>query len=277
MICFMFPGQPMSLDHPALTEPAFADIIECCREVTGCCLPDRADGSGVSDSVRLQLLGTAVSLYRNRQLLVQHGPPAMVAEHSMGIYPALAACGSLDMAAAFGLTWRIGCCLSEFGAELEYALASVIGLDGDSLATVAANHGVYIANYNTSRHFLLAGLKVQVTDAAAEAEIAGAFSVALFPSDAPLHTPLLNPLASDLTKIVADYTFGEPQIPLMEHYSQTLLNRERIPGFIVDELCRPVYWDATYRAARSAGMTRFFEVGASQALTKFNRWIDSEM
>ncbi len=277
MNCFMFSGQPMALAHPALQDPDFAGLAACCREATGFDLlnPDTASPQ-MTESVRLQLFGTAIALFQFQKLMTLHGPPQIIAEHSMGIYPALVACGSLERTAAFELTLRIGRSLAEFGAGREYALGSIIGLDGERLASIAANHGVYIANHNTSRHFLLAGERERIEAAATEAEASGAFSVGVFPCDAPLHTPLLNPLVPEMTKIVADYTFGEPQLPLLEHFSQELLTVERIPLFIVDELCRPVYWDATYRALRQRGVTRCHEAGAAQALTKFNRWIDSE-
>jgi malonyl CoA-acyl carrier protein transacylase len=75
---------------------------------------------------------------------------------------------------------------------------------------------------------------------------------------------------------VAEYSFYEPRIPLVEHIGQTTLKAATISRFLVEELCRPVYWEATYRALRSRGVTRFQEVGTGSALSKFNRWIDSE-
>ena len=92
----------------------------------------------------------------------------------------------------------------------------------------------------------------------------------------PIHTPLIAEIAGELLRIVAEYSFREPRIPLVEHIGQTALTAATIPAFLVDELCRPVYWEATYRALRSRGVTRFQEVGAGSVLSKFNRWIDSE-
>jgi malonyl CoA-acyl carrier protein transacylase len=83
-------------------------------------------------------------------------------------------------------------------------------------------------------------------------------------------------IAGDLQRIVADYRFCEPRVPLVEHVGQTALKAAVISRFLVEELCRPVYWEATYRALSSRGVTRFQEVGAGSALSKFNRWIDSE-
>jgi malonyl CoA-acyl carrier protein transacylase len=194
----------------------------------------------------------------------------------MGIYPALAAAGSIESATALELTYRIGVAMATMVGEREYALGCVIGMSCAPLETIAANNAVHIANYNTSRHFLLAGERENIVATLIEARASGAFSATDFPCDAPLHTPLIAAITGKIRQIVAEYSFKEPQIPLVEHIGQTLLTAATIPSFLVEELCRPVYWDATYRTLRSRGVTRFQEVGAGQALAKFNRWIDSE-
>jgi len=273
----MFPGQPVSFAGMPVDDPLFCRTTDLCRTVTGWDprLSD-ASASGVSESVRLQLFGTVMSLYRCDQLIGAHGLPGMIAEHSLGVYAALAATGSIDCTSALELTGRIGICLATMAARSRYALGSVVGLPGEPLAAIAANNGVFLANCNTSRHFLLAGEREGICSATAEAEAAGAFSTGVFNADAPLHTPLLQAVAGDLQAIVADYTYREPRIPVMNHLDQTLLKGCDIPRFLVEELCHPVYWERTYRALKQAGVERFFEAGAGQALTKFNRWIDSD-
>lgn len=277
MICWMFPGQPVSFAGAPSDDIEFQKTALLCLETTGFNpLESGTSASDLSESVRLQLQGACISLYRYNQLASGENGPELIAEHSMGIYPALAASGAIDGAAALELTWRIGRCMAEMGLQREYALGCVIGLPRAPLEAVAANNGVYIANHNTSRHYLLAGEREKVAAALVEAASSGAFSVSVFPCDAPLHTPLIAEISGELQRIVAEYSFREPRIPLIEHIGQTALTAATIPGFLVDELCRPVYWEATYRALRSLGVTRFQEVGGGSALSKFNRWIDSE-
>jgi malonyl CoA-acyl carrier protein transacylase len=277
MICWMFPGQPIAFADMPAGEPEFRNIARLCRETTGFDpLESGPAAPDLSESVRLQLFGACISLYRANLLTNQGGVPDLIAEHSMGIYPALAASGAIDGATALELTWRIGVCLAQMGNGREYALGCVIGLIRAPMETIAANNGVHIANHNTSRHFLLAGERDRVDAALVEATASGAFSVNMFRCDAPLHTPLIAEIAGDLQRLVAEYRFHEPRVPLVEHIGQTTLTAATIPAFLVDELCRPVYWETTYRALRSRGVTRFQEVGAGSVLSKFNRWIDSE-
>ena len=277
MICWMFPGQPIAFADAPADDSEFRKTAQLCQETTGFNpLESGTSAPDLSESVRLQLFGVCISLYRIKQLTNQGVRPDLIAEHSMGIYPALAASGSIDAATALLLTWRIGRCMAEMGNRREYALGCVIGLTLPLLKTVAANNGVHIANHNTSRHFLLAGEREKVAAALVEAKGSGAFSASIFPCDAPLHTPLIAEISGELQRIVAEYSFREPQIPLVEHIAQTTLAAATIPAFLVDELCQSVYWETTYRVLRSRGVTRFQEVGAGSALSKFNRWIDSE-
>jgi malonyl CoA-acyl carrier protein transacylase len=277
MICWMFPGQPIAFVDTPSNDPEFQKIALLCQETTGFNpLESGTSASGLSESVRLQLFGACISLQRIDQLMTRGGGPDLIAEHSMGIYPALAASGSIDRATALALTCRIGVRMAQMGRQNEYALGCVIGLTLGPLEAIAAGNGVHIANHNTSRHFLLAGERFRVEAALVEATASGAFSVSLFPCDAPLHTPLIAEIAADLQRIVADYSYGEPRMPLIEHIGQTTLTAATIPAFLVDELCRPVYWETTYRVLCSRGATRFQELGVGSALSKFNRWIDNE-
>jgi len=279
MNCFMFPGQPFSLSALLPDDPDYAHIVALVRQQAHFDLVKfiwlKEPGT---DQVGLQLLGVAQSLYQLRRLRSHGVWPDLVAQHSMGIYPALVACGSLSEEQAIELTWRVGACLSAMGkTQQRYALGSVIGLTLDRVQAVADNNQVYVANHNTSRHFLLSGGKPQVDQALAEALASGAFSARSFPCDAPLHSPLVAQLEGELEDIFAGYRYAHPVLPLMNHLNQSYLVADEIRSFLLRELQLPVYWERTYRALKAAGIVSFYEVGEGETLRKFNRWIDSEI
>lgn len=276
MICWMFPGQPTAFADVLSNDDEFREIALLCQKTTGFNPLENGSSPDLSLSVRLQLYGVCISLFRSNVLMRRGDGAELIAEHSMGIYPALAASGSIDGATALELTWRIGECMAKMGMQREYALGCVTGLTRGPLEAVAANNGVHMAAHNTSHHFLLAGEREKIDAALVEASASGAFSVSVLCCDAPLHTELMEEIAGDLHRIVAEYRFGEPRTPLVEHIAQTVLTSATIPPFLIDELCHPVNWEATYRALRSRGVTRCYEVGAGSALAKFNRWIDSD-
>ena len=229
-----------------------------------------------TENVKLQVYGTAMSLYRNRLLLRQETRPDIVAEHSMGIYPALAACGSIAEEDALELAFRIGVSFAKLGEKDSYALGCGSGLNLEPLSAIAANNGVYLANLNTSRHFLLSGQAANMDGAMAEALAVGAFSAKAFLCDAPLHSPLMEEIASPLAEICSEYRYQEPVMPLINHIDQKPLAAAEISGFLVRELSVPVYWEQTYLALLAGGVKKCFEAGAGDSLKKFNRWIDNE-
>jgi malonyl CoA-acyl carrier protein transacylase len=277
MLCFMFPGQPLAHDDSLPADAEFAAIARLTLAHTGLDLASFTwSGPPGTHQVALQVYGTAVSLYRNRLLRLQGQQPAIIAEHSMGIYAAMAASGAIAEEAALELTFRIGGCLAAMGREREYALGCATGLTRAPLLAIAENCGVFLANENTSRHFLLAGERHGIECAMAEALAAGAFSARTVPCDAPLHTPLLEELGTPLREIVGDLRCREPAVPLMDHIDQEYLTAAELPGFLVRELCHPVFWEKTFLALRAAGVTAFTELGAGDSLKKYNRWIASE-
>ena len=276
MNCFMFPGQPMVFATPLPDDLDFAEIARMAGERVFFDLANLSWTKGMpTENVKLQVYGAAMSLYRNR-LLRREIVPDIVAEHSMGIYPALAACGSVSEEDALELAFRIGVCFARLGERDSFALGCVIGLTLEPMAAIAANNGVYLANLNTSRHFLLSGLAANMDRAVAEALAGGAFSAKSFPSDAPLHSPLMEEVAVPLTEICGEYPFQEPAIPLINHIDQKPIVGAEIAGFLVKELCLPVYWERTYLALMAAGVKKYFEAGAGDSLKKYNRWIDNE-
>ncbi|RII26220.1 MAG: ACP S-malonyltransferase [Geobacter sp.] len=278
MNCFMFPGQPLSRGTDLPDDSDFRTIVDMARRRAFFDMEGFSwVGNVATDNVKLQVFGTVMSLYRFRGLRREYSLPEFIAEHSMGIYPALAACGCLAEEEAIEMTFRVGVCLARMGETHSYALGCVVGLCREPLLAIAENHGVFMANYNTSRHFLLSGERSNMEAAMAEALDTGAFSAKTFPCDTPLHTPLIGEIDGELREIFADYRYAEPRTRLMDHINQDCLEGGDLADFLREELQRPVYWEKTYRALRASGVSGFIEVGMGDSLKKYNRWIDGEM
>ncbi|MDR3578791.1 MAG: acyltransferase domain-containing protein [Oryzomonas sp.] len=276
MNCFMFPGQPLIHDATLPGDADFDEIVALTRTHTGMDLSAFTwAGEAHSEQVALQVYGVAVSLYRHRCLRAEGMKPAVAAEHSMGVYAALAACGSINEAEALEIAFRVGVSMERRFHGRDYALGCVVGLTAEKLAVLAAEGMVFLANHNTSHHFLLAGGRHEMEATIGQALASGAFSAKIFPCDAPLHTPLLAEAEGELAAIFRDYRYHEPAIPLMNHIDQEFLTAAEIPAFLMRELTETVHWERTYRALQRFGATRFVEVGAGDSLKKYNRWIES--
>ena len=276
MNCFMFPGQPLSHEATLPCDADFDEIAALTSAHTGLDLPSFTwAGEAHSEQVALQVYGVAASLYRHRCLRAEGMRPAVAAEHSLGVYAALAACGSIGEGEALEIAYRVGACMERRFQGRNYALGCLVGLSAEKVAVVAAEGAVFLANYNTSHHYLLAGGRHEMEATLGQALASGAFSARIFPCDAPLHTPLLAEAEGELTAIFRDYRYLGPAIPLMNHIDQEFLTEGEIPAFLMRELTETVHWEATYRALKRFGATRFVEVGAGDSLKKYNRWIES--
>lgn len=278
MNLWLFPGQPLQFVQSLPVDKDFEALAVLCRKQCGYDLVKQQPVSGacLSRHTCLQIYGVAMSLYRARQLYNAGFTPGLIVEHSLGIYAALVAAKSISEQVALELVCRHGSCMFRMASQKEYSLGCPIGLRVEAVEAATRNNGAFVANYNTSRHFLISGEKVAVEAALAECQAAGAFSVSSFPCEAPLHTPLMSEVEQELAAIVAEYYFAEPQVPLVESLNQSRLSAAAIPSFLVQELLQPVYWERTWLQLRRSGFARCTEVGSGQALTKFNRWIDSE-
>ena len=277
MNCFMFPGQPLFHNAQMPEDADFIEIAELTRQRTGLNLHDfNLPGKEWTESVMLQVYGVAMSLYRARRFRREGVKADLIAEHSMGIYPALAVSGSISEGDALELTCRVGCCMTGMGKSREYALGCIVGLTLEPVLSIAENNGVYPANLNTSRHFLLSGERRNMEAAEVEALAHGAFSVKLFTCDAPLHTPLMAEVEAEMQQVFSGYRYLEPTVPLLNHIDQDFLSAADIPEFMMRELEMPVYWEKCYKALKKAGAGTFLEVGAGDSLKKYNRWIESE-
>ena len=273
----MFPGQPLAFAASLPDDRDFTEIARITENKTSLDLGNLAFNDGEqTENIKLQVYGAAMCLYRNRLLIGQGMKPDIIAEHSMGIYPALASCGAITEADALELTFRIGACFAKLREKDDYALGCVIGMTHEPLAAIASNNGVYMANFNTSRHFLLSGRVCDVLRAMEESLANGAFSATSFPCDAPLHSPLMEEVAAPLTEICGEFHYREPQMPLINHIDQERLTADKIADFLVRELCEPVYWERTYLALQAAGVDKYYEAGAGDSLKKYNRWIHNE-
>ena len=277
MNCFIYPGQPLERTGQLPDDADFRELAAMALLRTGLDLGTFSwSGRESTESVKLQVYGAVMGLYGTRRLFSEGIRPALTGEHSMGIYPALAAAASLSEEEAVELAFRIGCATARMGEMGDYAVGCVVGMTIEPLLSLAENHRVYLANHNTSRHFLLSGARKNMESAMAEALNSGAFSARLFPCDAPLHTPLMADAAGEMRTIFNDYRYREPAFPLVNHIDQDCLTAADLADFMLRELLTPVYWEKTCRALRKAGAGRFYVVGAGDSLKKYIRWIDSQ-
>jgi len=258
MIAFTFPGQGSQkpgmgntwIDHPSweLVEEAEAAAG---RDVTHLLL--HADAEELRATRNAQLVTFVTSLVILDAVERLGVEPGVVAGHSLGEYTALVASGALAFDDGVRLVVARGEAMAEAALRNPGTMAAVIGLDDDKveLACSRVDEDVWVANYNAPGQVVVAGSEAGVAAAAARAKDLGAKKVLSMAVSGAFHTPYMAPARDRLRAALADADLRSPEQP-------TYANVDAMAHDVGDEwssllgaqLCRPVRWRRSTRAAR---------------------------
>jgi len=281
---FCFPGQlqerPSLEDHPLREDAHFKELL---RRASGQTKFDLLNFSFKGEekeedlSLKLQIATYILSLVHFYRLRDAGWNPGILAEHSMGIYAALAASEAIRFEEGLFITEAIGRLLKREGIVHPGGMASIIGLPLEEIQKICQDLNGFqlsIANYNGSLHFVLSGEEEGVKKAISLALARKAISAAPLAFHTALHSPSLSSLREEIRKILQDIEIQRPKVPILNHWTITPLRREEIKDFLSQEIGRPVYWIRCVEKLIQEGFTQFIEVGHETTLTKLMRWVD---
>jgi len=284
---FCFPGQlqekPMLEDHHPLREdPHFKELFKRASNQTQFDLLNfsfEGDEKEEDLSLKLQVSAYFLSMVHFYRLRAAGWNPDIFAEHSMGIYSALAASEAIGFEEGLFITEAIGRLLKREGAIHPGGMASIIGLPLEEIQKICQDLNGFqlsIANYNGSMHFVLSGEEQGVEKAISLALSRKAISATRLAFNTALHSPSLYSLREEIMEILQDIKVQPLKVPILNHWTVKPLRREEIKDFLSQEIGRPVYWIRCVEKLLQEGFTQFIEVGHETTLTKLMRWIDRE-
>jgi [acyl-carrier-protein] S-malonyltransferase len=284
---FCFPGQlqekPMFEDHHPLREdPHFKELLKRASNQTKFDLLNfsfEGDEKEEDLSLKLQISAYFLSMVHFYRLRAAGWNPDIFAEHSMGIYSALAASEAIGFEEGLFITEAIGRLLKREGAIHPGGMASIIGLPLEEIQKICQDLNGFqlsIANYNGSMHFVLSGEEQGVEKAISLALSRKAISATRLAFNTALHSPSLYSLREEIMEILQDIKVQPLKVPILNHWTVKPLRREEIKDFLSQEIGRPVYWIRCVEKLLQEGFTQFIEVGHETTLTKLMRWIDRE-
>ncbi len=281
---FCFPGQlhekPILKDHPFRGDPHFEELLTRASHQTKFDLLDFSFGSedeGEDLSLKLQILTYFLSMVHFYRLRGAGWNPDVLAEHSMGIYSALAASEAISFEEGLFITETIGRLLKREGAIHPGGMASIIGLPLEEIQKICQDLDGFqlsIANYNGSMHFVLSGEVKGVEKAISLALSRKAVSATRLAFNTALHSPSLSSLREEIITILEEIQVQPLKVPILNHWTIKPLRREEIKDFLSQEIGRPVYWIRCVEKLLQEGFTQFIEVGHEATLTKLMRWIN---
>jgi len=283
---FCFPGQlhekPDLKDHPLREDPHFEELLKRVFHQTKFDLLHFSfGGEGEEEdlSLKLQVSTYFLSIVHFYRLRAAGWSPDIFAEHSMGIYSALAASEAISFEEGLFITEAIGRLLKREGTIHRGGMASIIGLPLEEIQKICQDLDGFqlsIANYNGSMHFVLSGEERGVEKAISLALSRKAISATRLAFNTALHSPSLHSLREEIITILQEIKVQPLKVPILNHWTIKPLRREEIKDFLSQEISRPVYWIRCVEKLLQDGFTQFIEVGHEATLTKLMRWIDRE-
>jgi [acyl-carrier-protein] S-malonyltransferase len=284
---FCFPGQlhekPMLKGHPLREDPRFEELLTTVFHQTKFDLLNFSfEGEGEEEdiSLKLQVSTYFLSMVYFYRLRASGWNPDIFAEHSMGIYSALAASEAISFEEGLFITEAIGRLLKREGATHRGGMASIIGLSLEEIRKICKDLDGFelsIANYNGSMHFVLSGEERGVEKAISLALSRKAVSATRLAFNTALHSPSLHSLREEIATILQEIKVQPLKVPVLNHWTIKPLRREEIKDFLSQEISRPVYWVRCVEKLLQEGFSQFVEVGHEATLTKLIRWIDREV
>ena len=196
-------------------------------------------------------------------------PPAtFVAGHSLGEYTALAAAGVLDFADAVYLARERGRLMHEAGQEKPGGMVAIIGLDEASLCEICTETGTQITNINCPGQLVISGEDRNLTQAADLAKARGAHRTIPLQVSGAFHTPLMQPAADGLSKVIASLFFQEPVVSIVGNITaKPLTTAELVKEELLTQLCNCIQWQHSIEYMIDEGVSTFVEIGPGKVLT----------
>ncbi len=216
---------------------------------------------------------------------------AVVAGHSLGEYSALAAAGSLSVAATAALLRRRGQAMQAAVPPGAGAMAALLGVEMDTAREICAaaairppvdGHAagsdvVEVANDNGGGQVVISGHLAAVERALAVARGRGLKRAMLLPVSAPFHCSLMAPAAEAMREALAEAVIATPTVPLIGNVSAARTTRpDTIRDNLVRQVTATVRWRASLIAAQAMGADSFVELGAGKVLSGLARRVAPE-
>lgn len=206
--------------------------------------------------------------------------PVVVAGHSLGEYAALTVAGALDFAAAVRLVHERGKLMQGAVPQGEGAMAAIIGLDDEQVASCcAATDGVVTpANYNSPGQVVVAGAAAAVRCAADACRDAGARRAVMLDVSVPSHCELMAPAGEALGALLDAAEFRDPKIPVVQNFTAAAAtDAATLKANLLRQLVSPVRWSDSVQTMAASGVSTFIECGPGNVLAGLARRIDRRL
>ncbi len=201
---------------------------------------------------------------------------------SLGFYTSLYCSNVLDKNALHKLILQRCKVMQDF-KNTDCSMLAVYNVDLSTLKNICDSvslddsNKVYIANYNTSQCFTIAGTKLGLEKTKEKIFNANGISVPLDVSDA-FHTPYMSKAAGVFANIIKDTVFNNATIPLVANTTGKIISsKDDILDSLILHMDHSVLWYDSILNMIKDGVGEFIEVGPGHVLRNLIKRIDSSV
>ncbi len=223
----------------------------------------------LTQTVNLQPALVALDLICLSAIKDQGIEPHAVAGHSLGEYPALAACGALSYEDCLSLVVLRGKLMDRDAGKNPGAMSAIMGLSPQEVAalTEEIEGVVQPANFNTPVQTVITGARDAVKSAGLLAKERGAKAIPLKVSGA-WHSPFMAEAQKEMAEAIGGVHFHEPVcLHAPNTTGQPTGDPALIKGELIKQLTSSVRWVQTVEALLAEGVDTFIECGPKNVLS----------
>jgi [acyl-carrier-protein] S-malonyltransferase len=205
-----------------------------------------------------------------------------LAGYSLGVFPALAAAGSISLEDALALVLHTADLYDRMLDGLDAAMGAVTGMPEPRLAELCAQastarEGVWIGTSQNAAQFVITGHRPAVARVLESAK-REALRAAMLPISWPIHSPLMAPLTdalvADVPRLVA---IADPRLPVHSPANGApLRDAAEVRDLLTFQVVRPMRWERVVGRLHDDGIELYAQCGRDDQLSKMVRWLDRE-
>ena len=277
MIAFVFPGQGSQYVGMSVKIPESSvkkEFFNKASEILGFDLLEMCEIGPqellTSTDITQPALYTVSAIYD--VLLKEKGiKPDVVAGHSLGEYSALYSSGACSFETGLKLVKTRAKLMKDASSKAPGKMLALVGLDKDKIQKIldsASKFGVIVnANNNAFDQVVLSGSVEAIEEAGRIAKELGARLAKVLEVSCAFHSPLMEPVVPEMSKVIDEAEFHTPQIPIVQNVTASLeTDVYRIKENLKRQLTGSVNWVDSVLTMDTMGVRAYYEVGPKNVL-----------
>jgi [acyl-carrier-protein] S-malonyltransferase len=198
---------------------------------------------------------------------------AFVAGHSLGEYSAACTAGVFSLTDTAFLLRARGDAMQKAVPIGLGGMAAVIGVSFKDVGALveaceSADQVCVAANDNSDGQVVLSGHMAAIDKAVEIASEFGAKRCVKLPVSAPFHSPLMQPAAETMARVLMEVDAHRSQIPLISNVlAQPIIDEKEIIKCLIEQVTGSVRWRETMNFLQSQNIIDIYELGAGKVLS----------